>query len=526
MRSRIATAMAWIICVFSIVIPLLAAAYLAHRQSMNEVSEQTTGMAAEVLRRGEVMVEESNAAYRKLSTVPGDNACSPASLMQMINIALDKRYLQAVGHVIGDRVECSSAGPPTIGFGFGPVNYETSSGVRVRTSVDLEVGSGKRFIVLERGGFVVAVSPATLLDVFVNQRNVSIGLYSRSGQTALASRGEFDPTWKKRLQQARDGVFFDGSHLVAIQASRESGIVAYAAVPRSYLMARLRAFAVVMLPIGLVLGILIMLAALYLARLRTSLPSALRTALRRREFVLHYQPIVEMASGRMVGAEALMRWPRGSEPGLSPALFIPTAEQYGLIGHFTEYALRQLANDAPRFIKQHPDAYLSVNLSPSDLHSGTVVDQLRHLIETPGIEARNIVAEVTEHSFLEPTKADHTIQRIRQLGIRVAIDDFGTGFSSLSHLTSLKTDYLKIDKVFVDAVGTESMLSQLALHLIGMAVSMKLIIVCEGVETRAQADFLQQHGVKYAQGWLFAKAQPMDELLRQRKSAVFTSTPT
>ncbi len=517
MRSRIATAMAWIICVFSIVIPLLAAAYLAHRQSMNEVSEEASGMAAEVLRRGATMAEQSDAAYRRLSKVSSADACSPVNLSRMTEIAMSYRYLRAVGYVVGDRVQCSSAGSPSIGFVLGPVTFDSKWGVQVRSSVDL--GSGKRFLVLERGGYVAAISPDTLLDVFVNRRDVSIGLYSRSGHTPLASRGAFDPTWKTRLQQAHDGVFFDGRHLVAVRASPDLNIVAYAAVPRSYLIARLRAFAVVMLPIGLVLGILIMLALLYLARQRTSFPSALRTALRRREFVLHYQPIVEMASGRMVGAEALMRWPRGNEPGLSPALFIPTAEQCGLIGHFTEYALCQLANDAPRFIKQHPDAYLSVNLSPSDLHSGTVVDQLRHLIETPGIDARNIVAEVTEHAFLEPIKADHTIQRIRALGIRVAIDDFGTGFSSLSHLTSLKTDYLKIDKVFVDAVGTESMLSQLALHLIGMAVSMQLIIVCEGVETRAQADFLQQHGVKYAQGWLFAKAQPMDEMLRQRKSA-------
>lgn len=508
--------------VLAIVIPLLAALYLAHRQSMREVSEQATVMAAEVLRRGETMAVEATAAYRRLSKASAADACSPANLIRMADITTDYRYLRAVGFVVGDRVQCSSAGSPSVGFALGPVNFDSKLGVQVRSSVDL--GTGKRFLVLERDGYVAAVSPETLLDVFVDQRDASIGLYSRSGHTPLASRGRFDPAWKRWLQEARNGTFYDGQHLLAIRASPDTNMVAYAALPRSYLLARLRALATVLLPIGLVLGILLMVAVLYLARLRTSLPSALRAALRRREFVLHYQPIVEMASGRMVGAEALMRWPRGRSGGLSPALFIPTAEQCGLIGHFTEYALRDLAIDAPRFIRQYPDAYLSVNLSSSDLHSAAVVDQLRRLIATPGIPARNIIVEVTEHSFLEPTKARRTIELIRELGIRVAIDDFGTGFSSLSHLTHLKTDFLKIDKVFVDAVGTDSLISQLALHLIGMAVSMHLVIVCEGVETAAQADFLQLHGVKYAQGWLFARAQPMDELLRQRKGRFFAST--
>jgi sensor c-di-GMP phosphodiesterase-like protein len=256
-------------------------------------------------------------------------------------------------------------------------------------------------------------------------------------------------------------------------------------------------------------------AILFLARQRTSLPAVLRASLKRKEFVLHYQPIVELASGHMVGAEALLRWPRNKQVGLRPALFIQAAEDCGLIQRFTRYVLTQVAIDGPRYFARHPGAYISVNLSSADLSSGDVVEWLRQLVATPGIAPYNIVVEVTEHSFVDPVSANRTIGAIRALGIRVAIDDFGTGFSSLSHLHNLSADYLKIDKVFVDAIGTASVTSEVVLHIIDMARSLNLTLISEGVETREQAEFLREHGVTFAQGWLFSKAMPLADLLRR-----------
>ena len=133
--------------------------------------------------------------------------------------------------------------------------------------------------------------------------------------------------------------------------------------------------------------------------------------------------------------------------------------------------------------------------------------------------ARNIVVEVTGHSFVDPDSANRTIARIRALGIRVAIDDFGTGFSSLSRLTNLSVDYLKIDKVFVDVIDTDSVPSEVVLHIIEMARSLNLSLISEGVETRGQTDFLREHGVIVGQGWLFGKAQSLADLLRQHESS-------
>jgi sensor c-di-GMP phosphodiesterase-like protein len=180
--------------------------------------------------------------------------------------------------------------------------------------------------------------------------------------------------------------------------------------------------------------------------------------------------------------------------------------------------LAQVAIDGPQFSRLHPGACISVNLSSVDFCSNDVVDRLRRLVATPGIAPYNLVVEMTEHFFVDPANADQTISQIRALGVRVAIDDFGTGFSSLSHLHNLHADYLKIDKVFVDAIGTGSVTSEVVLHIIDMARSLNLTLVSEGVETQAQADFLRERGVIYAQGWLFSKAMPLADLLSRREA--------
>ena len=187
----------------------------------------------------------------------------------------------------------------------------------------------------------------------------------------------------------------------------------------------------------------------------------------------------------------------------------------GLIQRFTEYVIAQVAIDGPRFFTRYPGAYISINLSTPDLRSNDVVEWLRRLVTTPGITARNIIVELTERSFLDPTSASDVIGKVQAMGIRVAIDDFGTGFSSLSHLTNLSADYLKIDKVFVDAIGTGSVTSEVVLHIIEMAKSLNLTVISEGVETQGQADLLREQGVTFAQGWLFSKAQPLANLLNQ-----------
>jgi sensor c-di-GMP phosphodiesterase-like protein len=513
MLSKPTTRVVLTVGILGIAVPVLAALYLAHRQSMDNEVRLARVMAGEVLRRAEAAGDQAIAANRRLSEFSDADPCSDARLALMRDIGMASSYLQTVGYVEDGRLLCSSLGRHRGGIPLGPVAYVSKRGASIRTSVDLGVGEGKRFLMLSRGNCAAAIHPESLVDIYVERGDVALGVLGHDGRQSMSRRGVFDQKWVSELAQSEGDTVFDGDYLVAEQKSDKYDMLAYVAVPASYLRSRLYSFAIVLVPLAIVLGSLSTMGILKLARQRTSLPTELRAALRRRDFVLHYQPIVDLGSDAIVGVEALLRWPTREGLGMGPELFIPVAEASGMIRQLTEYVLERLAQDVPRLLARHPDYYVSVNLSAADLHSEAIVGSLRKLVQTPGISPANIIVEATEHSFVDARIAKHIVTEIRALGIRVAIDDFGTGFSSLSHLTTLKTDYLKIDKVFIETAGTDSVTSQVALHIIKLGGSMGLKIIGEGVETEVQAEFLRKHGVQFAQGWLFHKAMPMDQLL-------------
>jgi sensor c-di-GMP phosphodiesterase-like protein len=369
-------------------------------------------------------------------------------------------------------------------------------------------------------GFTVVIHPKLPLDIFVDDPDIQVGLVGFTQRKPIDLRGNFNPRWLDALGKAPKAQFIDGDRLVAVRRSAIGDLAVFATIPAGNVEARLRHFALVLVPIGALAGIVLAFAVLRLARLQLALPAVLKAALRRDEFFLEYQPVVDLGTRQWVGAEALLRWRRANGELVRPDIFIPVAEDSGLISRITERVIDIVARDAVGFFARNPDFHIAINVAPADLKTDRILDLLRQLCLRTGGKPHNFIVEATERGVVKGKAVQTRLNEIRQCGIRVAIDDFGTGYSSLSYLHTLAVDLLKIDKSFVDTIGTDAATSNVTAHIIEMAKDLRLELVAEGVETQEQAEFLHDQGVHYAQGWLFARPMSLDKLETESKRRV------
>lgn len=259
------------------------------------------------------------------------------------------------------------------------------------------------------------------------------------------------------------------------------------------------------------------------AQHRQNLESAIRHALECNEFALHYQPKLDLKSGQIVGAEALLRWFQPRSGWVSPADFIPVAEDTGLIVQLTQWVLRQACEQAQAWRDMGlPALRISVNISAIDFRQRDFVDNLAAILQQTGLPPAQLELEITESVLMQ--NVDDTVDilnRIKAMGVRLAVDDFGTGYSSLSYLRRFPIDVLKIDQSFIHGLKVNSQDEQLISAIIGMGKSLGLTIIAEGVETLEQLNFLQHQLCEEGQGYLFSKAVPSEDfaLLLQKGCA-------
>jgi diguanylate cyclase (GGDEF)-like protein len=244
------------------------------------------------------------------------------------------------------------------------------------------------------------------------------------------------------------------------------------------------------------------------ARERQSIESGIRLALEREEFVLHYQPKLNLKTGKVVGAEALIRWYKPESGWIYPSDFIPVAEDCGLIVPLSKWVLREACRQACAWQAAGLAAiHMSVNISATEFRQKGFLESIRAVLDDTGMNPERLELEITEGVLMQ--NADSTIQilrAIKDMGVRLAIDDFGTGYSSLSYLRRFPIDVLKIDQSFIRALGTDSNDAALVSAIISLGKSLNLNIIAEGIETRAQLDFLRAHHCEEGQGYFFSRA--------------------
>ena len=239
----------------------------------------------------------------------------------------------------------------------------------------------------------------------------------------------------------------------------------------------------------------------------------LHRALDDHQLFLRYQPVVEIASGRLVGAEGLVRWQHPERGLLAPDEFLPAAEVSGLIVALGREVL-ELAVGAMSGVDESTLPSVAINFSPRELAQPDVVDRVRSTLERHGVEPRRLCIEITETAVLdEVDTAIATLNALRDIGVRLAIDDFGTGYSSLSYLRRLPVDIVKIDRSFTGELGIDGANLTIVAGIIGLAGGLGLEVIAEGIETPRQLEVLRELGCTFGQGYLFAAPVALDDML-------------
>jgi diguanylate cyclase (GGDEF)-like protein len=253
------------------------------------------------------------------------------------------------------------------------------------------------------------------------------------------------------------------------------------------------------------------------------LETDLRYAIERNEFRIFFQPIVTLETGKLAGFEALVRWQHPERGLVSPADFIPVAEETGLIMPMTEWILRESCSQLSRWRWQSPlnrSLLVSVNLSSKHFTQADLADQVRHILQETGLEPFCLKLEITESAVMENAESTtRLLNQLREIGVQLSIDDFGTGYSSLSYLHRFPIDTLKIDRSFVSRMGKAGENSEIVQTIITLAKNLEMDVIAEGVETAEQVEILRKLDCRYGQGYLFSKPQPaadIEKLMKQQ----------
>jgi diguanylate cyclase (GGDEF)-like protein len=259
---------------------------------------------------------------------------------------------------------------------------------------------------------------------------------------------------------------------------------------------------------------------------RAELEQAIAAGMANDEFVLYYQDVVDLSTGRTTGVEALIRWIRPGHGLVAPDQFIPVAEQSALINDIGRWVLREATEQLARWGANDPstcDLNLAVNISGRHLVSNHLLTDVTDALAASGIDPRRLTVEVTETVLVDDPVATRNMQALRSLGVRIAIDDFGTGFTSIGQIPMLPVDTLKIDRSFV--ASTDPVYQELVRLIVAAAHAFGLSVVAEGIEHEDQADRLRNADAEYGQGFLYAYPQPAEATFNARSAAVPTQKP-
>ena len=496
------------------ILPLALSLGLAYFLSHREMEQRAELLAGVALDRAAQITEQISSAFRAMHVYAPSKACSPASVDFMRSVDLSSSLLQGVGYIARNALQCSSLG--TVPTFVGAPDYISATGSAFRRARTLaEARRTPLLLVSDIDGYTALVHPSLLFSLDLAEDSIPEGIVSYDSRMPIISRGSVAVDWHAAPLDGASyrGIFSADGYFIAWKRSPKWDHFAYAAVPQSGLQDVFLSMALIFGPLGLLGSILSLVVGRRLDIARASLPVLLREGLKRGEVDVVYQPIVDLETGRWVGAEVLARWRRPTGELVSPDVFVPIAEQYGVIRALTRFVVDRCTADFAAHFVELPDFFLSINVSSSDLAAEEFPTEMARVCQERGLSPGAFHLEVTERAEVKLETEVENLRTLRGMGFSIGIDDFGIGYSNLAYIDRLNLDYLKIDRVFVADATRGNLGGGIIEHIIAIAGKRHLTVIAEGIEHSEQRDVLLERGVRYGQGWLFSRPLAVGEFV-------------
>lgn len=504
----------WIVPVVLIGVGLLSGAglggWIGREAVLEEERARMTDYVAAVTTRTAAIFEESGAILRRFNESALAH-CSAEQLREMRAAVFQARFVRDIGGFEGSNLVCTTGlGVLSTPIGAAAPDWIMGNGLQLLIDAPVFLARGQRALIVEAGRHNVVIDPDAFQGVLGTQYGAAVFAVDRQQRRFIRLVGP--PQSVDYADLVRPGSRVENGTERLSTCRYDLQFCVTATFERSAALADGRGVVLLLLAFGAAVGGLVATLAVAWLNLELSLTTRLRRALEADDLFVRYQPQVTLPDGRILGAEALVRWTLPDTGPVRPDVFIELAERRGLIGRITETVIRHCERDLGDVLRQSPAFRISINVAPADLKGPALEAHLQKYILGRGILPSQITLEVTERGTAENRQVVEALNRLRAHGFRIAIDDFGTGYSSLSYLQTLPFDELKIDKSFTDTVGTRSVREGLVPNILDIAAKLGLEVVAEGLETHEQVAYFADVPRVIGQGWLFGKPMSADAL--------------
>ncbi len=481
---------------------------------INNARTELKAYALRLQSRAEDLGKESSDVLNAVNNFPQE-PCSGADLAFMKGLVLETRFVRDVGRIRDNRFICTAL----LGVIRDPIPISAaptstnSSGSRVYRNKPYLLNSSPSSAVLY-GSAGVFIDDGAFFDIAEFPMRYSIFSIDRK-------RGSADLLYGKTLGLSPADVLSqrDGTRqgaLYSIVCSRRPESCQVTSVQIEELQQEHRNVLIALAVFGAFAGISFAAIVFLFVRRQRTLEKQLRRAISRDQLYLVYQPIVDLPGGRLVGAEALVRWKTTTGEQIAPDVFIPLAERGKFIGDITRLVIRRTISEMAPLLQQNPDFHVAINIAASDLTDPAVLQELSTSLARYNLPPSAISLELTERSTGDDTAVHEAISSLRKQGHNVLIDDFGTGYSSLAYLNKLDVDGMKIDRSFTATVGTEAVTAAIVPQILAMASALELNVVVEGIETETQVRYFSNSTRSlFGQGWYFSRPLSPEDLTRK-----------